>query len=233
MADGTLRPLPCLTTPVPTTTNGRSGPGPASVETGGSVNEGRWSVDKFCDCQEGVNPLPPSFQTVCSNAAWPDLETRHQCAEGAACSLVALAFETGARFRSSGLFGIAKRCLFLLPLGEGGPEDRMRGRRSHSWRERQVYPLTPTLSHWERWHIRITLGYHLGRHPALDAGSIPLRVPQATRFRLMGNRMAAMIKSWHDLERGGRWGDKRSWCLPGLAGPRPGSSNLCRLGKEP
>ncbi len=71
--------------------------------------------------------LPLSFQTVCSKAAWPDLETRHQCAEGAACSLVAMDYETGVRFCSVGLFGIAKRCLFLLPLGEGGPKDRMRG----------------------------------------------------------------------------------------------------------
>ena len=127
--------------------------------------------------------LPLSFQTVCSKAAWPDLETRHLCAEGAACSLVAMDYETGVRFCSVGLFGIAKRCLFLLPLGEGGPKDRMRGGGLSNYQDRQVYPLTPTLSHWERGHLRMALGYHL-------AASSP--------------DLESIVWQWHERVREGR-----------------------------
>ena len=194
MADGTLRLLPCLTTPVPTTTNGRSDPGPALVETRWSVLEGARGVDKFVVCQEGLflspavmpdrvargaiarsgiqisvrrrccmflccldirngarcasadvlvprsarslaalvwgdssavwsdlpSPLAPSFQTVCGKAAWPDLESRHQCAEGAAWPLVAMDCESGARCASADvLVPRSARSLAALVWGDG------------------------------------------------------------------------------------------------------------------
>ena len=48
--------------------------------------------------------------------------------------------------------------------GEGGPKDRMRGGGLRNCQDRQLYPLTPTLSHWERGQFRIALGYLLSRH---------------------------------------------------------------------
>ncbi len=193
MADGTLRLPPCLTTPVPTTTNGRSGPGPALVETRWSVNEGRWSVDKFVVCQEGL---------VLSPAVMPDRVAR--------CAIARSGIQTSVRllrsdflahsnagsaryfFCFSSITVLAARALIccapdqraaLLHLSGvtavgvaqcwntfarhsrrsaaklhgqiwnpdiSGPKDRMRGGGLSNYQDRQIYPLTPTLSHWER-----------------------------------------------------------------------------------
>ena len=133
---------------------------------------------------------PPAFRFSCSQQQETRRNPGFQAAfrvsgeignaEGAACSLVALAYKTGACHRSSGLFGAAWRCLFLLPLGEGGPKDRMRGGGLCNCQDRQLYPLTPTLSQRERGQFGIGQGYRLTPSTPLAAMSCSQPMPSCT-----------------------------------------------------